>query len=112
MKKSLAWRLVIVIVLSLASLVAARADGGDVLWQLQCEGGGCGQIQDVTEDGNRLLAVGLASHWTTPRLLVQLHEAATGQALWSHRDTAEGYVSHAVLKGARAYVAGGVQRSS
>ena len=110
----LMWRLCVAIVLCATSVVPvpAGADGGDVLWQIQGDSAGLGQIQYVTEDGNRLLAVGFAGHLNTPRLLVQLHDAATGAASWTHRDAAEGYVSHAVLKGARAYVAGGVQRSS
>jgi outer membrane protein assembly factor BamB len=111
MTVSLAWRACgVVLALCLASVLPEHADGGDVLWQIEGDGAGFGQIQYVTEDGNRLLAVGAAGRWNGPEKahpLVRLHDAATGTVLWSHRGTAPGYVSHAVLKGARAYISGG-----
>ena len=112
MNATMAWRLSLVVALCLVSVVPAGADGGDVLWQIEGAGAGIGRINYVTEDSNRLLAVGHTGRFgqtsSRPRFLVRLHDAATGGLAWSHEETsaAQGYASHGVLKGARAYVTG------
>jgi outer membrane protein assembly factor BamB len=112
-----AWRVsVVVVAVCLASVVPAGAGGGDVLWKIEGQTAGLGLVHHVTEDGNRVLAVGMAGRFSateSPKLLVRLQDAATGTTLWSREDTPAtggGFANHAILKGARAYVTGVLSR--